>query len=319
MSLKQDILFELEKNRGADTSGQSLAERFGVSRTAVWKAVQALRAEGHDVLSGLNRGYRLSENDDRLSPAGVAQALLPEYRSLPVRVYHTLDSTNLEAARLLSAGEPCPMLVLSEEQTAGRGRLGRTFYSPEGTGLYMTLVLRPHIRLSEAALLTTAAAVAVVQAVEALTDNRPAIKWVNDVYLGDRKLCGILTEATGDFETGSVENVRVGIGVNVRTRDFPSPLNRTACSLDRANTTRNRLAAEIVNRLLPLAARLPDRAFLEDYREHSLVIGREVAFSREGQTRRALAVAIDDAGGLVLRHADGSLETLRAGEISVQL
>ena len=315
MALRDDLLAELEKRRGEDVSGQALAERFGVSRSAVWKAVNALRAAGFEISSTPNRGYRLRPEDDRLSAAGVRAALGEAYAGLRVRVYETLDSTNQEAKRLLAAGEPCPMLLLAEEQTAGRGRRGRGFYSPAGEGLYMTLALQPRAALSQATLLTAAAAVAVAQAVEALTALACQIKWVNDVYLDGKKLCGILTEASGSFEADALSSVCAGIGVNVRTRDFPEELAGRACSLWPRAVSRNHLAAEIAVRLLNFAADLGARDFLEEYRRRSLVLGKAVTFTRDGGERRALAVGIGENGELIVRYDDGREEALNAGEV----
>ena len=315
MALRDDLLAELEKRRGEDVSGQALAERFGVSRSAVWKAVNALRAAGFEISSTPNRGYRLRAEDDRLSAAGVRAALGEAYADLRVRVYETLDSTNQEAKRLLAAGEPCPMLLLAEEQTAGRGRRGRGFYSPAGEGLYMTLALQPRAALSQATLLTAAAAVAVAQAVEALTALACQIKWVNDVYLDGKKLCGILTEASGSFEADALSSVCAGIGVNVRTRDFPEEFAGRACSLWPRAVSRNRLAAEIAVRLLNFAADLGARDFLEEYRRRSLVLGKAVTFTRDGGERRALAVGIGENGELIVRYDDGREEALNAGEV----
>ena len=315
MALRDDLLAELEKRRGEDVSGQALAERFGVSRSAVWKAVNALRAAGFEISSTPNRGYRLRPEDDHLSAAGVRAALGEACAGLRVRVYETLDSTNQEAKRLLAAGEPCPMLLLAEEQTAGRGRRGRGFYSPAGEGLYMTLALQPRAALSQATLLTAAAAVAVAQAVEALTALACQIKWVNDVYLDGKKLCGILTEASGSFEADALSSVCAGIGVNVRTRDFPEELAGRACSLWPRAVSRNHLAAEIAVRLLNFAADLGAREFLEEYRRRSLVLGKAVTFTRDGGERRALAMGIGENGELIVRYDDGREEALNAGEV----
>lgn len=317
MPLRDELLEALEKRRGEDVSGQALAERFGVSRSAVWKAVNALRALGFAIDSTPNRGYRLRAEDDRLSAAGVRAALSEKYANLRVRVYDTLDSTNREAQRLLAAGADCPMLLLSEEQTAGRGRRGRAFYSPAGEGLYMTLALRPRAALSQAALLTAAAAVAVAQAVEAVAGRECQIKWVNDVYLDGRKLCGILTEASGSFEEDTLRSACVGVGVNVRTRDFPAAFADRACSLWPQPVSRNRLAAEIAARLLDFASDLAARRFLDEYRRRSLVLGRTVAFMRGGEEGRALAVGIGRDGQLLVRRADGSEEALNAGEVRI--
>ena len=311
----KDALFECLAAQDGFISGELLAERLGVSRSAVWKAVNALRASGFAIDSTPNRGYRLRAEDDRLSAAGVRAALGEACAGLRVRVYETLDSTNQEAKRLLAAGEPCPMLLLTEEQTAGRGRRGRGFYSPAGEGLYMTLALQPRAALSQATLLTAAAAVAVAQAVEALTALACQIKWVNDVYLDGKKLCGILTEASGSFEADALSSVCAGIGVNVRTRDFPEEFAGRACSLWPRAVSRNRLAAEIAVRLLNFAADLGARDFLEEYRRRSLVLGKAVAFTRDGGERRALAVGIGENGELIVRYDDGREEALNAGEV----
>lgn len=317
MALKEGLLDELERRRGEDVSGQALAERFGVTRSAVWKAIGALRAEGFCIDSTPNRGYRLRAEDDRLSEAGVRAALPEDAGELAVRVYRALDSTNQEAQRLLAAGAGCPMLILAEEQTAGRGRRGRAFYSPAGEGLYMTLALRPRAPLSEATLLTAAASVAVAEAVEALTGRACAIKWVNDVYLDGKKLCGILTEASGSFEMDAVSSACVGIGVNVRNRAFPEELAATACSLLPSEVSRNRLAAQIAGHLLHYSRRLAEREYMAGYRARSMVLGREVCYARDGREVRALAEAIDDDGALIVRLPDGKTDALRAGEVKL--
>ena len=179
----------------------------------------------------------------------------------------------------------------------------------------MTLALQPPAALSQATLLTAAAAVAVAQAVEALTALACQIKWVNDVYLDGKKLCGILTEASGSFEADALSSVCAGIGVNVRTRDFPEELAGRACSLWPRAVSRNRLAAEIAVRLLNFAADLGAREFLEEYRRRSLVLGKAVAFTRGGGERRALAVGIGENGELIVRYDDGREEALNAGEV----
>lgn len=319
MCLKSALISELEQGRGEYRSGQALADRLGVSRNAVWKAVESLRAEGYDIRSRTRQGYALAPGCDVLSAEGIAAWLPPRYAGLPLRVFGELDSTNSEARRLLADGLAVPTLIVADRQTAGRGRNGRAFYSPGGTGLYMSLVLFPDADLADAARLTAASAVAVVRAVEALTDRHPGIKWVNDIYLDGRKLCGILTEAVTGLESGRPQGVAVGIGLNVSTRQFPEELADTAASLFPAGVPRNRLAAAVAAELLPLADNLADGGFMADYRAHALVLGRAVTYTRGGDTRRALAVDIDDGGGLVVEDADGRRTVLRSGEISLRL
>ena len=317
--LKSGILRALEENRDRPISGQALAERFGVSRSAVWKAMAALKEEGYEILSATNRGYMLAADCDRLSPEGIAAWLSPRHRGLPVEVFQSIDSTNNEAKRRLAGGSGETALIAAEEQTAGRGRLGRSFYSPGGTGLYMTLAIGRARTLRDPTVVTIAAAVAAARSVEALTGKQARIKWVNDIYMEGRKVCGILCEAVTDFVSGTVESVVIGIGVNVRTGRFPEELRAKAGALDTPGLLRCRLAARIADELLDILEQPEEHRFLADYRARSLVLGREVTFLRNGTEQKASAVAVDDAGGLLVRYADGREETLRSGEVSVRL
>ncbi|MDO5112170.1 MAG: biotin--[acetyl-CoA-carboxylase] ligase [Clostridia bacterium] len=316
---KDDILDILKANRGEDVSGQKLAETLGISRNAVWKAVHKLQAEGHRIESATNRGYRLRSDSDVLQADDIIACLDDAHKDLDVRVYACVDSTNNEAKRLLANGLDHAALLLAEEQTGGRGRMGRAFYSPKGTGLYMTLILPWARSLADAVHITTAASVAVVRAVERLTGRRLSIKWVNDVYLDDKKLCGILTEAVSDFETGRAQSVIVGIGVNVSTADFPAEVRQRATSLFTSGVTRNRMAAAITDELLRASAHLGDASDIAFYKAHSMVLGKAVTYTENGIARQAVAVDIDETGGLVVRHADGSERTLHTGEITLRV
>ncbi len=249
--------------------------------------------------------------------SGALKAMLPaSCGGMTVRVYPTIDSTNTEARRLLAAGTLTPpALLMAEEQTGGRGRLGRSFYSPARTGLYLTLVLRVPAGPGAAVRLTTMASVATARAIERLTGVSPGIKWVNDLYLGDRKICGILVEAIPAAE--GVDAV-IGIGVNLTTADFPEELTDSAASLGR-EVSRPALAAAIAEELMELAADLSSTSYLEEYRARSIVLGRRIRCIRDGTSVPALAVGIGESGGLEVRYYDGSEETLTSGEISIRL
>ncbi len=318
MSLKRSLLAELEASRNTDLSGQKLAEKLGVSRNAVWKGINALRKDGHEILSGTNRGYRLSESSDLLSAEGISRHLAAGAKGLRVFVFKETDSTNNEAKRMLADGRRENFLVAAEHQTGGRGRNGRRFYSPSRAGIYMTLAIHPGPGAANPVSITTAAAVAVVRAIEKLTDKKPLIKWVNDIFLDGGKICGILTEAIMDVETGTIQSVIVGIGVNVSAVELPEELNGIAAALEPSGLTRNRLAAEIINQIMALAADLSDKSYLEDYRARSMVLGKRIAYCQNGVFRQATAVGIDENGGLLIRNDDGGTETLTSGEISVR-
>ena len=234
---------------------------------------------------------------------------------LDVSYFESIDSTNTYCKRLLADGKGGEFLVIANNQTAGRGRQGKSFYSPSETGIYFSLVIRPDTSLQNAVTATTAASVAVCKAIEKLTDLKPKIKWVNDVYLNGKKVCGILTEATTDFESGIVDSVIIGIGINISTTKFPGDVEGAGC-LD-VDINRSALIAETVNELMNIAG--GDYAsFIEYYRSHSMVIGEKIKFIQNGKTTFATALAIDERGGLEVRLEGGEKTVLRSGEITVR-
>ena len=329
-TLKEKILTKLEKSEKNYVSGGQLAESLGVSRTAVWKAICSLREEGYVIEATTNRGYRLEEGSDILSAAGIAGYMRNGDIS-GIHVFREVDSTNNEAKKLALAGAPHGTVVAAEKQTAGRGRLGRSFESPAGTGIYFTVIMRPKADLRKALLITTAAAVAVCRSIRELTGKQALIKWVNDIYLEEKKLCGILTESTTDFETGELESVVTGIGINFRTPGsaFSEEARaRGICSLygpdsdtggtEKPPVTRNELIARIIDELTDICDDLDNRSFLTDYRRWSMVIGREILCIRGKERRKVRALDIDEWGGLVVMTEDGNRETLSSGEISVR-
>lgn len=232
-----------------------------------------------------------------------------------VTVYDTVDSTNNEAKRLLEQWCIGEAVIAAEEQTAGRGRQGKSFYSPSGSGLYMTLILRPEGELCDFTLMTSAAAVAVSQAIESVCGIETQIKWVNDILIGGKKVVGILTEAVS---AGGETAVIVGIGVNITTEDFPQEIRSKAASVGEG-VSRNILAAEIAKRLFALCDKLPhDKSYMQHYRSRSCVLGRRIAFAEGGIEYSAAAESIDDGGGLWVVLDSGERRLLCGGEISVK-
>ncbi len=234
--------------------------------------------------------------------------------NLEVLYFETIDSTNTKAKELLKAGKENDFLVVANEQTNGRGRQGKSFYSPNGTGIYMSVAFHPNMSLQNVVTATTAASVAVCKAIEKLTDIKPKIKWVNDIYIGDNKVCGILTESVTDFNYQVVTGMVVGIGLNIKTTDFPEDiLNAASLGVD---IDRAKLISAIADELLDIA--LKDYSdFIDYYRQHSMLIGKDIYYIENGVKTYATAVAIDDNGGLVVK-TDGGIKTLRSGEITVR-
>lgn len=320
MTAKGRILQALERAEGRAVSGQVLADELGVSRAAVWKGIQALRQEGYAIEAATNRGYRLAQDGARLSAEGIRAHRSGQFADAPVFVYDQLDSTNTEAKRLALSGAPHGALILADEQTAGRGRRGHTFFSPARTGLYMSMLLRVEARPEEAYRFTLAAAVAACDGIEAELGFRPQIKWVNDVMLEGRKVAGVLTEAVTDFESGLTELVIIGMGVNLNPPEtgFPEEISEIAGALTPSPVNRNRLAARLADALLEALALPPDR-LLTRYRADCLVPGRPVRFQRDGRAYGGRALAVLDDGGLLVLLEDGTELTLYSGEVSVQL
>ena len=324
MSTKEKVLQYLEQHKGESISGQDLADKLEVSRTSVWKAINGLKKEGYQIEATTNKGYQLSIDTDLLSEAAIVPLLSEALKGHRVIAHKTIDSTNLEAKRIVNEDPTFEGVILSEEQTKGRGRLGRVFYSPSESGLYMSLVLRPVADLDNATLITTAAAVAVCQAIETLTGKKPQIKWVNDIFLDGRKVCGILTEGIMDMESRTIGTIILGIGLNFREpeTDFPDEIQSIAGTLfDKKNAavTRNQMVAEILNRFYLLYPDLANRSYLDEYRKRCFVLGEQVTFPQGNETIEAKAIAIDNDGGLVVALPNGKTKILTFGEISIKI
>ena len=322
MELKEKIVALLTKSAGDFVSGEFLARECGVSRGAVWKAISAIRAEGYEIEAKTNIGYRLLS--DAVSAGGIASLLCEPLSSrLRVEAYARVDSTNLRVRERAASGEAEGLVICAASQSAGRGRLGRSFYSPGGTGLYMSVLLRP--ALCAATGITTAAAVAVCRAIASTLGIEAGIKWVNDVFVGGRKVCGILTEAATSVESGSIEYAVLGIGVNVSEprRGFPPEIADVAGALvpEARPGTASALAAAILTEFFALYDRLGENPQIEEYRRRSVILGRRVTVVplAGGDERGAIAEAITDSAALVVRFDDGSVETLTSGEVRVTL
>ena len=322
MNVKDSLLNTLAASGIEYISGAALAEKLGVSRNAVWKAVKSLEAEGYAIESVTSKGYRLADSNNRLSEKLITSRLMTKALGRELTVLDEVNSTNIAAKELASAGAPHGTAVAADMQTMGRGRLGRTFVSPAGTGLYLSVILRPEIELEATAMMTTAASVAVAEAVEKLTGSAPQIKWVNDVYLNGKKICGILTEASLGLEMKSLDYAVIGIGVNVRSvrGKFDSELIKTASSIEDETgliIDRNALCAAILDRLEFYTDSLRERSFLEGYRRRELLTGNDITAMVGNQPITGKALGIDDNGNLIVELPNGSVKHLGSGEANL--
>lgn len=234
-------------------------------------------------------------------------------------VMDEVDSTNSEIKRLARSGAKNGTVVIAEHQTSGRGRLGRSFFSPAGSGIYMSFLHKPSFDAEKATLVTTAVSVAVCRAIEKVSGKKPLIKWVNDLYLDGKKICGILTEAIRDAKSGKIEYIVIGIGINCAKSEFPDDIKNIAGSIceKEEEISRNELVAEIIRETKDIDVVVENGKFIEEYKRRSLVIGKDIRIL--GQTEDiATALDIDENGGLVVRLWDGETKILSSGEISIR-
>jgi len=319
MSIKSELLAVLTEHKGECVSGEKIGEQLHCTRAAVWKAVKALREEGYTILSGTNRGYVLTETSDFLSADGIRARL--EKQDVPVTVVEVTTSTN-RAAKQAGIGENAPhgTVIAARCQTEGSGRRGRSFYSPAESGIYFTVVLRPQRDVQDSLFLTTAAAVAACRGVEEVCRVSLSIKWMNDLYLEGKKVGGILTEAVTDFESGAIEFVVVGIGLNLYEPEngFPKEIRGKAGAIlpGKEPVDRNALVAAIVNALLK-EAQNPEISPL--YRERNIVPGHKVTVTTSHREYDAWAIEILPDGRLVVEDEKGGRECLAFGDVSLKM
>ncbi|WP_444659958.1 biotin--[acetyl-CoA-carboxylase] ligase [Caproiciproducens sp. R2] len=320
MSTKDEILKYLQ-GRNDYVSGGELSEQLLVSRTAVWKHINTLRSAGYEIESVTNRGYRLVSSPDQITPETILSGLKTKALGKTVFSFDSIDSTNAQAKRQALSGAPNGSLFIAERQTGGKGRLGRTWESPSGTGLWFSVLLRPDSLPVQVTGITLLAGLAVCRAIRKQTDTPAMIKWPNDIVIGSKKVCGILTEMAAEIDR--IEYVVVGIGINVNMENFPDELSGKATSLRREcgrPIARIGLLQKILKEFEEILCDDIDRpeAILAEYKTLCVSLNRTVAFTRNQQSVTATAVDISPAGELIVRCGDGSLLSINAGEVAVQ-
>lgn len=320
VSTKDEILNCLRGSEGF-VSGEELSARLGVSRTAVWKNINSLRECGCVIDSVTNRGYRLAAQPDVLTREEIAVGLQTEYLAKQIFCYDTIDSTNEEAKRQAVCGAENGSLFLAEKQTGGKGRLGRAWTSPAGSGLWFSILLRPGFLPEQTTSLTLLVGLAVCSAIRKKTGCEAEIKWPNDIVIGSKKVCGILTEMAAEMDR--VDYVVAGIGINVNVASFPEELQKKATSLSMetgAAVARAELLREVLKELeFFLERQKTDAAGVaEQYRALCVSLGRRVGFTRGGTPMAGVAVDISPAGELLVLCDGENVIPVFSGEVTVQ-
>ncbi|MBM7643482.1 bifunctional biotin--[acetyl-CoA-carboxylase] ligase/biotin operon repressor BirA [Streptococcus loxodontisalivarius] len=291
-------------------SGEELASQLKISRTAIWKGIKTLENKGLVIQSQKNKGYRLLSGDLLL-----ANSIQARVSGLTVLVNEQSISTQIDAKTGIDLGHACNSLYLSPNQTAAKGRFGRPFFASEQGGIYMSLRLCPNCHFSQVKPYTVLVAASLVKAIHRLTGLQCQIKWVNDIYLGQKKIAGILTEAISSVETATVTDLVIGVGINFAIKDFPEELADKAGSLfqENASISRNDLIAEVWK----IFYETPENDLIRYYKDQSLVLDRQVSYLKNGQEISGLVTDISDRGELHITFPDGSSELLSSGEVSL--
>ena len=329
MTTKEAVLLYLQEHAGEPISGEKMALALNKSRTSIWKAIQSLKKEGYAIDSSTNKGYTLSENNDVLSEQEINQELTQQHHPIDwvIQTMESTTSTNDLAKLYANQNSTTPAIFISEEQTAGRGRLGRKFVSPAKTGLYISLCLFPTIALEDLSLITCATAVACVETLEELTGKSLNIKWVNDLFYQDKKVGGILTEVISDFESQQVQSLIVGMGINLveAPEAFPEELHSIVGSIFSSKKeykaqsfNRNHFIATFLEKWAFYYENLSKRDFIPSYRKHSNVIGKAIKVIEGNHVYHTFAKDIDENGRLIIEKEDKSLHALSYGEVSIR-
>ncbi len=339
MTIRDQVVVLLENNKLQALSGEEMAEQLNCTRAAVGKAINELRELGYEIEAANRKGYTLTKSADALVLPVLQKKLNEELTSIRVICLDTVDSTNSYLKRMVADGETGDMVVVATEQTAGRGRRGRSFFSPEGSGLYMSFLLHPQCKAEEATMLTTVAAVAEAMAIEEVTGEKAEIKWVNDLVLRHKKISGILTEAATSMEDGGLDYCIVGIGINLYDPKggWPDEIKEIAGSIagkDKESgaieNLKNNMAGALINKFMEFYSAFPQVSYLKEYEKRCFCIGKDVTVmspdheeirsDSDGHDRsKAKVLGVNERCHLHLRYSDGYEEYLSSGEISIKL
>lgn len=320
MTIKQQVLKALVKNMGKSVSGEQLSKELFCSRNAVWKAIKSLENDGYEIEATTNKGYCLKNENVTFSSVLVEKYLKTDCK---VIVLDDIDSTNNYLKKLAEDGEKENTVVIAKHQSGGKGRMGRSFFSPK-SGLYMSILLRPNFSAEKSLFITTATAVAVSDAIDSLSDKNSSIKWVNDVFIDSKKVCGILTEASIDFETGGLSYAVVGLGVNLYhpADGFPEDIKNIAGTVfdsEISGDEKAKFAAEIINGFFNIYNNFENRDFMKRYKSKSFILGKKINVIKGDKKTPATAIDIDDEARLLVEYETGERESLFSGEVSIKL
>lgn len=320
--MRNKILEELYNNREKHISGEMLSGKLGVSRTAIWKHINVLKEKGYHIETIPRKGYMLLEMEDKLLPKEIEVLLSGNTIGRQIIYFDSIDSTNSYAKKEMNQLED-GAVILAEEQLAGRGRRGRGWSSPKGTGIWMSLVLKPNIPPTEGVKMTQIAAAAVCKSIRELAGLDALIKWPNDIVINGKKICGILTEMAG--ELNEISYIIVGVGINVNTEDFSDEIKEKATSLfveGNKKIDRKELVVNILKNFESLYNTYIKDLNLDEtlaiVKNYSALLGKDIRVIQGKLEKKARAIDINEEGLLLVEMEDGSNELISSGEVSIR-
>ncbi|AOT73177.1 biotin--[acetyl-CoA-carboxylase] ligase [Geosporobacter ferrireducens] len=323
--MKKEILEALKQNKGKFISGEELSIKIGVTRTAIWKHIKQMKEDGYDIDAVSRRGYRLIQEPDTLELNELQIDMKTRLIGSNLIYYPSIDSTNNEAKKEAAAGAPEGTVIIADEQTGGRGRLGRQWVSPKGTGIWMSIILKPELEPAEAAKITQLTAASVATALRNVTGCEAGIKWPNDIIINKKKVCGILTEMSA--ELNSVNHIIVGMGINVNVdpEEFPEEVRSIATSVKESvghEIYRKEIVLEILRIFEDLYLDFIRRKSIDKSvgicRKYSVTLGNQVRIISKDKVVYAEAVDLTEDGELLIRNEAGEIEKIISGEVSVR-
>jgi len=327
--MRYQILKLLKEKAPAYVSGEEMAKRFAVSRTAVWKNIQSLKADGYLIEGSSRLGYRLAGIPDLLIPEEIMECLQTELIGSSrekIHYYKRIDSSNSVLKKMAETGAPEGTVVLADEQTQGRGRLGRFWLSPFGKNIYLSILLKPPLQPQDSPLLTLLAAVAAVRSIRRSLPNLSiGIKWPNDVLINNRKVCGILTELKAEADLLHYLIIGIGINVNWRAEDFPAELKHIATSLyienSRRSVSRQKLLCALLQEMESSYRRFLDKGpqtVISAWKKYNLTLGKNVTVHTLREDFTGYAVDIDSEGALLVKDEKGILKRFHSGDVTLK-
>ncbi len=316
MEIEEKILDILYDNFNIYISGQIISKILEISRMSVSNYIKILKNKGYNISSSTNKGYILYQIPTTISKQSINYFL--DNKNINMHIYDAIDSTNNKSKEYISDKYIKPSVIIAKKQTDGRGRFGKFFYSPDNTGIYMSIIISPNMYIKNSSYIIMATAIAVCDAIKQISNTYTKIKWINDIFLDEKKIGGILTEAFSNFETGKIEKIIIGIGLNISTKYFPQNIINIATSLN-ISINKNILIAKIIDNILNILDNFNKKDIIMKYRSLSMILDKQISFILNNKKIYGIAKDITDNGELIVISQNKNIYTLNSGEISIEI